>query len=202
MRKIFVLIGFLMAVSFSAAAQSNDLALVAGVKVTPSGSAATGAPNTVDVDKSFAFEASFAHDLKSVPMVALQLELPVVAVPNADVTSSNVLASKSYSSFYFTPGFRLRFGTKLPISPWLAAGAGIAHFNPSQTNQVGGASPANSSTKGVFDVGGGLDFKAPVLPIAFRLEVREFYAGVPNLGLPRLDLHHNIFAGGGIVFRF
>ena len=50
MRKVFVLIGFLMAVSFSAVAQSNDLALVAGVKVTPSGSAALGSDDALIID--------------------------------------------------------------------------------------------------------------------------------------------------------
>ena len=202
MRKIFVFTGFLLAICLSAAGQSNELALTAGVKITPSGTAGAGAPNSVDVDKAFAVEGSFAHDLKSVPMVALQLELPVVAVPTADVPRGSVLSSKSYSSIYFTPGFKLRFGSKLPINPWIAAGAGIAHFNPSSTTQTGTPSGASSTTKGAFEAGGGLDFKATIFPIAFRLEVREFFTGVPNLGIPRLDLHHNIFAGGGIVFRF
>jgi opacity protein-like surface antigen len=202
MRKIVLVSFFVVALCLSASAQ-NDLAIVLGVKVTPSGTGSTSTgSSTVDVDKAFAFDATFAHDLRSVPEVALQLELPVVAVPTADISSSTLLTSKSYSSIYFTPGLRLRLGTSLPVSPWFSAGGGIAHFSPSSTTQAGSPSGASSTTKGAFQIGAGLDFKAPVLPIGVRLEVREFYAGVPNLGLPHLDLHHNIFAGGGLVFRF
>lgn len=191
-----------VAVCVNAVAQKNELALVAGVKITPSGSFGASTSNTVDVDKSFAFEASLAHTLASVPMVALQLEIPVVAVPNSDISRSNLLAARSYSSIYFTPGFRLKFATALPVNPWISAGGGMARFNPSSTNNAGGPSGATSTTKGAFDVGAGIDFKATGFPIALRVEAREFYAGVPNLALPSLDLHHNVFFGGGIVFRF
>ena len=202
MRKIVLLPLLVIIVGICAAAQSNELAFIAGVKATPAGSAAIGTSNEVSVDKSFAFEASYAHQLRSVPLVALQLELPVVAVPDAGLNKSNILVAKSYTSIYFTPGFRLKFATAFPVNPWVSAGGGLAHFNPSSTNTAGGPSGATSTTKGAFQVGAGLDFKAPAFPIALRVEAREFYAGAPNIGLPKLDLHHNVFIGGGIVLRF
>ena len=103
---------------------------------------------------------------------------------------------------WFWGEMRLKFATAFPVNPWVSAGGGLAHFNPSSTNNAGGPSGATSTTKGAFQVGAGLDFKAPAFPIALRVEAREFYAGAPNTGLPKLDLHHNVFIGGGIVLRF
>ena len=142
MRKIVLLPLLVIIVSICAAAQSNELAVIAGVKATPAGSAAIGTSNEVSVDKSFAFEASYAHQLRSVPLVALQLELPMVAVPDAGLNKSNILVAKSYTSIYFTPGFRLKFATAFPVNPWISAGGGLAHFNPSSTNTAGGPSGA------------------------------------------------------------
>jgi hypothetical protein len=51
-------------------------------------------------------------------------------------------------------------------------------------------------------VGGGVDVRPLKSPIGFRFELRELYAGVPNLAVPRLSLHNNVLVGGGIVLKF
>lgn len=190
---------FVLTVSLSAAAQGNDLALVAGGKFTPSVSSTFG---TTAANTAFAVEGSFAHQIKEFPLLSLQLEIPVMVAPNSTINSSNFFASKSYNALYFTPGFRLRFASAAPISPWVAIGGGLARFNPSTTTQVGGVNAATSTVKGVGEAGAGLDFKAPGVPLTFRVEAREYFSGVPNLNIPNLSLHHNIFAGVGIVVRF
>jgi hypothetical protein len=199
MLKTVLFFVFLCGASLTASAQNNDLAGVVGAKITPSTSSASG---TTTVNTSLAFEVSFAHQIKGLPFAALQLELPVMVTPKSTVNSSNLFASKSYSSLYFTPGFRLKFAASTSVSPWIAIGGGLVRFNPSSTSQVGGTNPANSSIKGAGEAGAGLDFKAPILPLTFRVEAREYFSGAPNLNLPSLSLHNNIFAGAGLVLRF
>jgi hypothetical protein len=186
--------------SVAANGQGNDLSAVVGVKFTPSTSSALA--GSTSIDTSLAFELGFAAQLKSLPMASLELEVPVLITPSAGVNTSNLLASKNYTSLYFTPGVRLKFSPKGSISPWVAVGGGLAHFSPSRTSISGSASPATSTAKGVVDAGGGVDFKMSFLPVRFRVEVREYFSGSPNLNIPQLSLHNNVFAGGGIVLTF
>jgi hypothetical protein len=199
MRKALLGLLFSLSICLVAGAQTSELAGVVGVKVTPSTSSAVSGTTTVNT--SVAFEISLAHQFKSAPFASLMWEVPVMVTPSATVNTSNLLASKNYSSIYLTPGIKLKF-TAGPINPWVAVGGGIAHFGPSTTSISGAASPASSTIKGVVSGGGGLDFKAPILPLTFRLEVREYFSGAPNLNIPQLSLHNNIFAGGGIVITF
>ena len=117
MRKTIVLFSMLVGICMGASAQSNELGVVAGVKITPSVGSATSPTGTTSVDTSFAFEASYAARLAGTPGVALQLELPFTAVPNSNLKTSNLFAAKSYSSFYFTPGLRLKLAPDSVFSP-------------------------------------------------------------------------------------
>lgn len=198
MRNILCLFVLAIAVSSSALAQGNDLAVVVGGKFTPSASSASG---TTTVNHAVAFEGSFAHQIKGFTLASLQIEVPVMAAPNSTIKSSNFFASKSYNSLYITPGLRLRFASEASISPWVAVGGGVARFSSSSTSVVGGFSAASGALKGVVEGGGGVDFKAPG-PLTFRVEAREYFSGAPNLNLPNLSLHNNIFAGAGLVLKF
>lgn len=200
MQKALVLFVLCLGMSVAAHAQGNDLSAVVGAKFTPSTTSALG--GSTSIDTSVAFEVGFAVQLKALPAASLEVEVPVMVTPSAGVNASNLLASKSYSSLYFTPGLRLKFSPKGSISPWVAVGGGLAHFSPSSTSISGGASPATSTTKGVFDAGGGVDFKMSFLPLRFRIEARDYFSGSPNLNIPRLSLHNNIFAGAGVVVTF
>lgn len=185
----------------SAAAQKNELAFAAGAKVTPTvGSTATG--NQTSFNTSFAFEANYAAQLAHVPALALHLEFPVVAGPSTDLKTSNLAAVSSYNALFFTPSLRLKILPGAPVSPWISAGYGIAHFNPGSTTQAGGSVNTTSTTKGSAQAGIGADFHAPLMPIALRIEARDFYTGVPNLNTLSIKVRHNIFVGGGVVFRF
>ncbi len=201
MRKHLLVFSILTLVCLNAYAQKNELALVAGAKVTPTvGSTTTG--NQTDFSTTFAFEANYAAQLAHVPAVALHLEFPFVASPSTDLTTSNLTAVKSYSSIFFTPALRLKILPGSPFSPWISAGGGIAHFNPGSTTQSGTTVSTNSTTKSAVQGGVGADFHPPLLPIAFRVEARDFYTGIPNLNTISIKVRHNILVGGGIVLRF
>lgn len=197
MSKSIAVFSLILALSLSAAAQRNEIGFVAGGKMTPDGTSPTG---TTKVNTAFAFEVNYAATLIPAKVAALELNIPLIAVPTTDINTSNLFTAKSYSSIYVTPGLRVRLGTT--FSPWVEAGVGFVRFNPSSTNLAGGPSGATTSTKAAFSVGGGVDVRPSKSPVGFRFEARELYTGVPDLAIPKLSLHNNVLLGGGIVLRF
>jgi hypothetical protein len=200
MRKPIYLATFLLALCASGFAQKNELAFVLGGKITPSVGATT---NQTTFSKTFAFEANYAAELADVGAAALHLEFPFVAAPaSTKLTTSNLTAVKDYSSYFFTPALRLKAVPKAAFSPWLSAGGGIAHFNPGSTTVGGITTTVKSTTKSAVQLGAGADIHPPLLPVAFRAEVRDVYTGIPNLNTIGIKVRHNLFVGGGIVLRF
>lgn len=197
MSKTIAVFSLILALSLSAAAQRSELGFLAGGKMTPDGSSPSG---TTKVNTAFTFEVNYAATLIPAKVAAVELNIPIIAVPTSDINTSSLFTAKSYSSVYLTPGLRLRLGTS--VSPWVEGGVGFVHFSPSSTNLAGGPSGATSSTKAAFDVAGGLDVRPSKSPIGFRFEARELYTGVPDLAIPKLSLHNNVLLGGGIVLRF
>jgi hypothetical protein len=56
--------------------------------------------------------------------------------------------------------------------------------------------------RGVFDYGGGLDFRLFRF-IGLRAEVRDFLSGNPGLNVAlNSSTQHNVVASGGVVLRF
>ncbi|HWZ42836.1 MAG TPA: outer membrane beta-barrel protein [Candidatus Saccharimonadales bacterium] len=203
MRKSIFLFSMVLGIGMAAAwAQSSELGVVVGAKFTPSVGSTTSPSGKTNFDTSLAFEVSYAARLAGTQGLALQLEVPFTAVPNTGLKTSNLFASKSYSSYYLTPGLRLKLAPSSPLSPWIAAGAGFVHFNPSATNLGGGPSGVSSTTKSSYDVGAGIDFHTKKSPLLFRVQAREFYTGVPNLSIPKISIHNNVVVSGGVVFRF
>lgn len=195
------LFSLLLVLGFSilASAQGSDLALVAGAKITPSASSPVG---STTVNTALGVEGSLAVQIKALPFAALQVEVPIMVTPNATVKSPDFLASKSYNSVYITPGVRLKLRPIAPVNPWVAVGGGVVRFGPSKVSEAGGVSSASGTVKGAIDFGGGVDFKAPHIPVTLRVEAREYFSGAPNLNIPSLSLHNNVFAGAGLVVRF
>lgn len=199
MRKTLLVVSFLTAFCLNGFAQKNELAVIAGAKITPKVGSAT---NETTFSTGFAFEGNYAAQLAHVPAVSLHLEFPVVAAPSTDLSTSNLTAVKSYSSIFFTPALRLKLLPESPFSPWISAGGGLAHFGPGSTTQAGTTVTTASTNKGAVQAGVGADFHPPLLPVAFRFEARDFYTGIPNLNTVDIKVRHNIFVGGGVVLRF
>ncbi len=187
MKKSFFLVLLLLA-CLPSFAQSNEIAITGGGQFSNNAYFETGT--------SWAVGANFAHRIAHVPFVGLYFEVPVVVAPKSTI---NITAS-DYSSLFVTPGLKLKFAPSFPISPYLAGGVGFARFHT-------GASVIGSdqtSTKAVFDIGGGLDFKiAPFF--SARAEVRDFYSGLPDFNLVSNGLsgrQNNVVPQLGLVFRF
>jgi opacity protein-like surface antigen len=180
-----------------AAAQKNELSLVLG------GYAPIG--TTLGVTPSVALQGSYARRVAAVPLVAAYLELPVTGAFH--VSPSNTLASTfavaNYSALFVTPGLKVKLAPSFFLSPYLAVGGGLAHYNSSIPNSpaLSAVGLSGSGNKAVFDIGGGVDLK--VLPfVSLRGEVRDFKSAAPSL-LNLLGITgHNLFGGGGIVLRF
>lgn len=180
-----VLCLFLSLTSF---AQSNELAVTAGGQFPNNSQFNSGA--------SWAVGASFAHRIFHVPLVGLYWEIPVVGAPNSVMKTP---FRTTYSSLFVTPGLKVKFAPELPISPWLAAGIGVARYH----NAANATFSDQTSTKAVFDIGGGIDWKiAPF--ISARGELRDFYSGLPDIasasGLS--GRQHNVVPQVGLVLRF
>ena len=197
MRKFIVVFSLVVIMGFHAAAQKSEIGFVVGGKITPDGTSAFG---TTKVNNAFPFQVNYATQLIPLGAGALELNIPLLAVPTTEIQSSTLFTAKSYSSLYFTPGVRLRLGTT--FTPYIEAGVGFARYGPNSTTLGGFPSGARSSTKAAFDVGGGLDFRPKKSPIGFRFSATEFYSGVPDLGIPKLNMHNNVLLAGGIVVRF
>lgn len=199
MRKTLLVVSFLTAFCLNGFAQKNELAVIAGAKITPKVGSTT---NETTFSTNFAVEANYAAQLAHVPAVSLHLEFPFVAAPSTDLTTSNLTAVKSYSSIFFTPALRLKILPESPFSPWISAGGGLAHFGPSSTTLAGTTVTTASTNKSAVEAGVGADFHPPLLPVAFRFEARDFYTGIPNLNTVNIKVRHNLLVGGGVVFRF
>jgi opacity protein-like surface antigen len=197
MRKSLVLFSLVVMVGLNAVAQKSEIGIVLGGKMTPDGTSPTG---TTKVNTAFAFQVNYATQLIGFKAADLELNIPFLGVPTSEISSSTLFTAKSYSTFYITPGLRLRLGTT--FSPFVEAGVGIVRHSPSSTTLGGSPSGASASTKAAFDVGGGIDFRPKKSPIAFRFQATELYSGVPDLAIPKLSMHNNVLLGGGIVLRF
>ncbi len=76
MRKLFFLSTLVLGLSLSAFAQKNELAFVAGVKITPQ-VGTTAAGNQTTFSTGFGYEANYAAQLAHVPALSLHLEFPL-----------------------------------------------------------------------------------------------------------------------------
>lgn len=174
--------------SLGAAAQSNELAVTAGGQFPNNSQFNSGA--------SWAVGASFAHRIFHVPLAGLYWEIPVVGAPNSVMKTP---FRTTYSSLFVTPGLKVKFAPEFPISPWLAAGVGIARYH----NSANATFSDQTSTKAVFDIGGGIDWKiAPF--ISARGELRDFYSGLPDIAAASglSGRQHNVVPQVGLVLRF
>ncbi len=191
-----VVLGLLLAIagaSLEARAQSNEIALTVG------GYFPIDSP--VPVGHALSIEGNVAHRLAGVPLISAYLEVPITGTLTSSVTSAGLLSSASYSALFITPGLKLKLGAELPVSPYLAAGGGLARYSKS-ANLAAVAASGTVTNTGVFDVGGGVDMKiAPFLGL--RAELRDFYSGSPALSLPALrQRQQSLVATAGVVVRF
>ena len=168
-----------------------------------------GIPNVSSFDqyvhfgKGFSYEINYSRRVFDADLWSLSLEVPFVGNPDEDIHNTLDVTPRQYSSIFLTPAARLNAFPDQALSPWVSLGGGFGHFGPSSTLEFGGPNPnKNGNTTGVLQAGVGLDVKL-IGHFRLRGEARDFWSGIPNLNVStNKSRQHNIFVGGGIVFRF
>ena len=203
MKSTVIAIGLLAALLLtadSALAQKAEIGLSIGALKNGDLNTSLG---SITTGTSFAYEVNVAVRLYNAHLAALYVEVPFAGTPKTSLTSSNPFAPGDYSSFFITPGLKLKVLPGAPVSPYAFAGAGYARFHEGSTLANGSPNPSASGTgRGAFDFGGGVDWK--VFPfISLRGEVRDFYSGTPKFNTSLLtDKQHNVLVSAGVVLRF
>ena len=182
-----------------AAAQKNELSGILG-RTFISDQGIQDAPS-YDPDlrfgKGLTFEVNYARRVIGGDVWSLALEVPFVVNPDEDLhTYTNPFLG--YRSYFVTPAARLNVFPEVAVSPWVSVGGGFGYFS---ANSAGNSSNT-ANTTGVLQAGLGLDVKVSGR-FSLRGEARDFWSGVPQLNVNTgKSRQHNIFVGGGIVWRF
>jgi hypothetical protein len=186
--------------------RKNEIGLLLGGTVTPNVGLKPTA-GEVSVSTGLTLQATFARELVTGRVASLYLEVPFVATPLQDVSSSSSSVPANYASLFIAPGCRVKLAPGAPLSPWFSVGAGYARFDES-AERVDGSPSTNpiGTNRGVAQFGAGLDVRTPVkvlFPVGLRVEVRDFYSGKPNYGTAATDgYQHNVVFSGGFALHF
>ena len=194
----------------SAAAQDelNQLTGIIGrTFISDQGIPGAIAPNNlVRSGKGLTFEINYSRRLLGSSIYSVSGEVPVVFNLDEDLNSGNVVP-KDYKQIFITPSARVNLFPATAVSPWVSFGGGFGHFSENKDLLFFGKNPGSSSTTGVIQAGFGLDvnpFQHRFRRFGFRLDVRDFWSGTPNLPLAATgkSRQHNYFVGGGVIWHF
>jgi hypothetical protein len=210
-------IGFVVLSIPTAAQEKNDVGLNIGATLTPSQSLVPSAsligpsgnvlPNrSLNFDSSLALGAEYDHRIVSGSRVAFYAGIDFLASPNdVQLSQRTQNAPKSYAYIFLTPHVRVKFNPRGALSPWLEFGGGYARF----LSAVPPAATAfeRGRNTGTFEFGGGVDTHTVLhvfkIPVGFRLEVRDFYSGLPNYNVKVTgSLQNNVAFTAGLLIKF
>jgi hypothetical protein len=192
------------------APSKNELGLVIGAAVTPGIALERG--GNIDLNSSLTLGAEYDRHLfgrrttltAGIDFFASPLDVKV-SQPPSDV-------SPQYAYLFLTPHVRVKFNADRTLQPWVLFGGGYADFAPTEPRD-GNVDVRGNGNTGTLEFGGGVDTKPFIqlkglplvgrLPIGARVEVRDFYSGQPNYGLPTISSRqNNILFTGGLVLHF
>jgi hypothetical protein len=199
-----IVISFFVFTTINAVAQSrNEVGLLLGGTILSSPSTTA----QVNLNSGLSYQATYARWLRAGESAGIAIEVPFIAVPSQDVSSTSPIAPRNYASIFITPGLRFKFVPGAALAPWFSVGGGYARFAESTTLVTGQPNTFKTGTnKGALQYGGGIDIRSPFkfpLPIGFRVEIRDFYTGQPRLNVPTTNNgQHNIVVSGGLVLHF
>lgn len=203
--KTAILLAVLALAASAAAQQKNELAgLIGRTFISNQRVPNTNFfDNTVHSGNGLTFEVNYGRRLLSSELLALTFEVPAVFNPDEDLNYGINVIPEQYSSFFVTPSARVNIFPATALSPWVSVGGGFGRFNESSNLLFGGTNPGKTgTTTGVFQIGAGLDV-TPWRSLGFRLDIRDFDSGVPQLNVDTgKTRQHNIFVGGGVVWHF
>jgi opacity protein-like surface antigen len=207
-KRLFAIVVLLVAVLTAGAAaqeEKNELTGIIG-RTFIADQGVTGIPTFDPLLRSgngLSFEVNYGRRLMTGDLGALTFEIPVVFNPDEDLHFSVNAVPKQYFSVFATPSLRANLFANSGVSPWVSFGVGFGHFSESSELEFGGTNPGETgSSTSVFQFGFGLDVRIRGR-LSLRGQLRDFYSGVPDLNVNTgKDRQHNLFAGGGIVWRF
>ena len=110
-----------------------------------------------------------------------------------------------YAYIFLTPHVRVKFKPSGAFSPWLSFGGGYARFLEKAPPAAPSFRPGTNT--GTLMFGGGVDTRTVLhifkVPLGFRVEVRDFYSGLPNYNLKVTgNLQNNLAFTGGLLIKF
>jgi opacity protein-like surface antigen len=153
--------------------------------------------------RALTYQATFAWLVWSNDRAGLSIEVPFLASPAFDVTTTGSALPKEYASLYLTPGVRVTVPVRGPLSAFGAIGAGYARYSESKLRRDGSANPGQQDTNaGALQFGGGVDIR--MWPwLGWRGEIRDVYTGARRFSIATPEPSvHNVVASGGLVLRF
>jgi hypothetical protein len=201
----------------TSAQEKNEVGLNIGATLIPSQSLAQGAPligpsgnilpnRSLNFESSLALGAEYDYRVISGSHVALYAGIDFLASPNdVQLSQPTQNAPKSYAYIFLTPHVRAKFNPRGRLSPWLEFGGGYARFLSAVPPEV--TTLERGRNTGTFEFGGGVDtrtvLRAFKIPIGFRLEVRDFYSGLPDYNVRVTgNLQNNVAFTAGLLIRF
>jgi hypothetical protein len=164
---------------------------------------ATDEGSALQFDRGTTYQATFAWRVWRTDDVNLSIEVPFIASPAFTVTTPGPSLPLEYASLYLTPGVRVIWAPKGPVSFFGAIGGGYARYSESKLKADRSANPGQRDTNaGALQLGGGVDVRGFGW-LGFRGELRDVYTGARNFSVPTPGEHvHNVIGSGGLVIRF
>lgn len=215
------LIGLFMAVALwsvpALAQEKNEVGLQIGGIVTPSQTLAPGVSligpggatlptRDLTFNSSLTLGAEYDRAVVQKQKLAIDGGIDFLASPfDVKLSQKSQNAIGQYAFIFLTPHVRLKFHPAGAFSPWLSFGGGYARFLEKAPTAAPSFKPGTNT--GTFVFGGGVDTRTVIrvlrIPIGFRIEVRDFYSGLPNYNLKVTgNLQNNLAFTGGLLIRF
>lgn len=188
----------------------NEVGLVIGATTTPSQTlsrqSCVGGTCNLTFDASLALGAEYDRRLATTKRLAIYGGVDYLASPlDVKLSQPPPGVSPEYAYEFLTPHVRLKVNSTGPVAPWLSFGGGYARFLEATPRNSTSFKPGTNT--GTFEFGAGIDTRSVVrvlrIPVGFRLEVRDFYSGLPNYN-QKIDAswQNNVAFTGGLLIRF
>ncbi len=182
----------------------NEIGLVIGATTTPSQTLSQG--GDLSFNASLALGAEYDRRLTTAKRVAIYGGADLLASPfDVKLSQPPQGVIPQYAYVFLTPHVRVKFNPAGRIAPWLSFGGGYARFL--EKAPISSISFRPGTNTGTLEFGAGIDTHNVVhvlrIPIGFRLEVRDFYSGLPNYNHNiNASLQNNVAFTGGLLIRF
>lgn len=208
MRKLFsiaVLMMLMTLVLVASAQEKSELTFIIGrTIISDQGVTGFNTPDPIlHSGKGLTLEVNYGRRLLGGDVAALTFEVPFAVNFDENLHFSVNAVPRDYRSFFVTPSIRANVFPGAGLSPWVSVGGGFGYFSENSSLEFFGPNPGETGTStGVFQIGGGIDMKV-WRRFSVRGQVRDFFAGVPQLNVDTgKSRQHNLFVGGGIVWHF